>query len=100
MTTTERKASGQAGWLVLLTVGVVATLSGWAWLAIESTPSTLEPLVEPPSGPRDTRPPVAAAEPSALPGLAPLPELLPIDTTPARRAPQVRPDVVSRASRR
>ena len=96
--TTERKASGHAGWLVLLTSGVIATLSGWAWLASESPPSALEPLVEPPSGPRDAL--AAGAEPSALPELAPLPELLPVDTTPAQRAPRARPDVVSRASRR
>lgn len=87
------------GWLVLLSVGVVAVSFGWAWLAIERPPPAPEPLVEPLSGTRDTRPTVAGAPPT-LPELAPLPELLPIDTTPARRAPRSRPDVVSRASRR
>lgn len=85
-------ASSSRAWPALLSVAVLATMLVWAWLAN----AAVSPEPRPERVSVDPSPtPSHSAVRVELPELSPLPDLIPVDTRPARR-----PDSVTRASRR
>ncbi len=89
----DAPSSSARAWPVLLSVAVLATMLAWAWLA--NTAVSPEPRPERVSVGPSPAPSRSAAARVELPELSPLPDLIPVDTRPARR-----PDSVTRASRR